>query len=190
MTHSQFLAETRLIVENYWRIKASLRLQKPSGTSSDRIRFVGITEIGSMSGLLANESTGQAHTALSDYVENRLARDMFNALIAVFERRVISRIVLGGSEGSGTLGNLLKKVQQIVSIPQMLKEDLVEVRERRNALVHHDGFAGSKYVAAAALVSPRAPDFVPPVIEGTSVIPDGRYLTYASDVLVRYSAAL
>lgn len=190
MTHTQFLAETRQIVENYWRIRASLRLLNPSGTGSERICFVGITEIGSMSGLLVNESVGQAYIALSDYAANRLARDMFNALIAVFERRLISRIVLEGADGSGTLGSLQQKVQKIVSIPQTLKEDLAEVRERRNALVHHDGFADSKYADAAAKVSPRAPAFVPPVIEGASVVPDGHYLTYASDVLVRYSAAL
>lgn len=191
MTHAQLLAEIRQVVENYWRIRASLRLQTPNGVGAERrIRFVGIVELGTMSGLLADESIGQAHSALSDYATNRLARDMFNALIAVFERRLISRIASGGGSCSGTLGRLQHNVENIVSVTQALREDLVEVRERRNSLAHHDGFADSKYVVAAAAVNPRAPTFVPLVTEGAPVVPDGSYLTYAGDVLVRYSSAL
>lgn len=191
MTHAQLLAEIRQVVENYWRIRASLRLQMPSGVDADmKIRFVGIVELGSMSGLLSDESVEQAHTALSSYAATRLARDMFNALIAVFERRLISRIVSNGGTGAGTLGALQREVENIVSVAQTLREDLVEVRERRNALAHHDGRADSKYVAAAFAVHPRAPTFVPLVSQGSIVVPDGDYLTYAADVLVRYSAVL
>ena len=143
-----------------------------------------------MSDLLVNESVGQTHAALSDYAATRLARDMFNALIAVFERRLISRIVSSGANGSGTLGQLQHKVEIIVSLPQTLREDLIEIRERRNSLAHHDGLADARYVAAAAAVNVRAAPYVPIVNIDASIVPDGTYLTYAADVLVRYSAAL
>lgn len=191
MTHVDLEAEIRQTVQAYWRVRASLRLQAPGDAiAHQRLGFEGVVEVGSMSGLLSNESVGQAHAALSEYAATRLARDMFTALIAAFERRLVSRIVSGGGDGSGTLGALQRKVEGLVVVPQLLREDLVEVRERRNALIHHDGLADSKHVAAAALVHPRAPTFVPLLSVGTTVVPDGSYLTYAADVLVRYSAAL
>lgn len=191
MTHSDLVAGAREVVENYWRIRAALRLLVPGNAhGANKLEFAGIPHVGRMTGLLQNETIAEAHASLGAYAANRLARDMFVALIAVFERRLIARLLAAGASTSGTLGALQSRVQNLVSLQADLTEDLDEVRERRNSHVHHDGQADHKYVAAALKVNARYPHYVPAVAAGTLVIPDGSYLTYAADVLVRYSAAL
>lgn len=56
--------------------------------------------------------------------------------------------------------------------------------------MHHGGLADAKYVAASAAVNLRWPAHVPNVCPSANVLPDGPYLTYAADVLIRYSGAL
>ena len=191
MTHADLVAGTREVVENYWRTRAALRLLVPGHVhGASKLQFEGIPHVGSMTGLLQNETIAEAHASLGDYATNRLARDIFVALIAVFERRLIARLLATGANTSGTLGTLQHRIQKLVSLPVDLTEDLDEVRERRNAQMHQDGQADHKYAAAALKVHARYPQYVPAVAFGTLVIPDGKYLTYAADVLVRYSAAL
>jgi hypothetical protein len=69
-------------------------------------------------------------------------------------------------------------------VPATLIEDLSEVRERRNSMIHHADSATPKYVAAAATVSPRAHPFVKTVAVGENVSPTDAYLIYSADVLV------
>jgi hypothetical protein len=191
MTHADVLAAVRATVENYWRSRAALALLEPrQGLATQNLAFTGIPSVGSMTNLLADETVAQAHQSLKAYAASRLAGDVFVALIAILEERLSFRIVQSGGTEGGTFGNLQTKVQQIFAIPPDLREDLNEVRERRNAQMHHRGLADPKYVAASALVNPRWPAYVPNVSLGANVLPDGPYLTYAADVVVRYSSAL
>jgi hypothetical protein len=191
MTHVDFVVSAREVVENYWRIRAALRLLAPRHKdTASGLQFAGIPQVGSMSGLLQNETIAEAHASLREYATTRLSRDMFIALIAVFERRLITRLGASGIDTHGTLGALQSKTQTTASVPADLREDLDEVRERRNAQMHYDGHAHDKYVDAASKVHARAPQHVAAVSIATLVIPDGNYLTYAADVLVRYSAAI
>lgn len=191
MIHADFEASAREVVENYWRIRAALKLVQPSvKNDAQPLRFEGIPQVGCMSGLLQTETIAEAHTSLGVYAVHRLSRDMFLALIAAFERRLISWLTTAGQGSSGTLGGLQNAVQKARSLPSDLIEDLDEVRERRNAQMHHDGLADGKYVAVSIKVHSRASSHVPIVAVGTSIIPDGRYLTYAADVLARYSTAI
>lgn len=191
MSPADFEAGSRDIVENYWRIRAALRLLVPGrAAATSRLQFDGIPQLGTMTGLLQNETVAETHASLAAYATNRLSRDMFVALIALFERRLTTRLLAAGMNASGTLGALQHRVQTLVSMPNDLMEDLDEVRERRNSLMHHDGDAHDKYVDAASKAHSRNPQHVALVSAGTLVIPDGPYLTYAADVLVRYSAAI
>lgn len=191
MTLTDFEAGARDVVENYWRIRAALRLLVPGGISATtQLQFDGIPQLGTMSGLLQNETVAETHASLAAYATTRLSRDMFVALIALFERRLTARLLAAGVGASGTLGALQCAVQRLVSVPTDLIEDFDEVRERRNAQMHHDGHAHVKYIDAAFKVHGRSPQHVALVPVGTLVIPDGNYLTYAADALVRYSAAI
>lgn len=191
MIHADFEASAREVVENYWRIRAALKLMQPIiKNDTQPLRFEGIPQVGCMSGLLRTETISEAHTSLGAYAAHRLSRDMFLALIAAFERRLINWLTTAGQGSSGTLGFLQNTVQKTTSLPSDLIEDLDEVRERRNALMHHDGLADDKYVAASIKVHSRTPSHIPIVVIGTPIVPDGRYLTYAADVLARYSAAI
>ena len=191
MTHSDFEASAREVIENYWRIRAALKLMRPTiENGAQQLQFEGIPQVGCMSGLLQAETIAEAHISLGAYVTHRLSRDMFLALIAAFEQRLISWLSMAGQGASGTLGGLQHAIQKVTSLPSDLIKDLDEVRERRNAQMHHNGLADDKYVAAALKVNARAPNHVPIVAVGTSVVPDGHYLTYAADVLARYSAAI
>lgn len=191
MTPADFEAGAREVVENYWRIRAALRLLVPGRVAAtSKLQFDGIPQLGTMIGLLQNETVAETHASLGAYATTRLSRDMFVALIALFERRLTARLLAAGASASGTLGTLQYAVQRLVSVPTDLIEDLDEVRERRNAQMHHDGHAHEKYIDAALKVYGRSPEHVALVPVGTFVIPDGNYLTYAADVLVRYSAAI
>jgi len=191
MTHADFEGSAREVVENYWRIRAALKLARPAiENGAQRLQFEGIPQVGCMSGLLQTETIAEAHTSLGAYAAQRLSSDMFLALISAFERRLIARLTLAGHGAFGTLGGLQHAVQKVVNLAPDLIEDFVEVRERRNALMHHNGLADVKYVSAALKVQSRASSYVAAVAIGMSVAPDGNYLTYAADVLARYSAAI
>jgi hypothetical protein len=191
MTHTDLVVGVREVVENYWRIRAALRLLAPAKAhAASRLQFEGIPQVGSMTGLLQRETIAEAHASLEEYATNRLSRDMFIALLAVFEKRLIACLRAAGSNTGGTLGSLQFRVQTVSSVPAGIAEDLDEVRERRNAQMHQDGRADQKYVDAASKVHARFPGHVAAVAAGTFVIPDGSYLTYAADVLVRYSAVI
>lgn len=191
MTPTDFELGAREIVENYWRIRAALRLLVPGGmAATSKLQFDGVPQLGTMIGLLQNETIAETYASLGMYAATRLSRDMFVALIALFERRLTARLLVAGACGSGTLGALQCAMQRLVSVPSDLIEDLDEVRERRNAQMHHDGKAHDKYIDAALKVYGRSPQHVALVPVGTLVIPDGNYLTYSADVLVRYSAII
>lgn len=191
MTHDDFVAGAKEVVENYWRIRASLKLLAPTPTNGrSRLQFEGIPAVGSMSGLLQNETIDEARASLDRYASSRLARDLFIALIAVLERRFSARLIAANKTDTGTLGALQHAIERIATVPIDVREDFNEVRERRNALMHSDGRADDKYVDAANRVRIRSTGFVAAAARGDLVIPDGAYLTYAADVLTRYSASI
>ena len=115
---------------------------------------------------------------------------MFLATIAGFESRLITRLISLGDSGEGTLGQLQARIEKLISVPVVLSEELSEVRERRNAMIHNGDLADAKYVAASAAVLPRAAPYVKATVIGDNVSPTEIYLTYSTDVLVRYSTAI
>jgi hypothetical protein len=191
MNPAQFRVMTLETLKNYWRIKAANALY---GASTDvvieRLEYTNVPAVGFTAQDFASEVTTDALLALQTYIARRLPRDLFLALIANFEARVIARLRSLGEPEDGTLGTLQSRIQARISLAPALIEDLNEIRERRNAMIHHADVAGPKYVAAAGVVSLRAAPFVNQAVVGDNVMPVENYLAYAGDALVRYSNAI
>jgi hypothetical protein len=191
MTHADFEAAALDVLKNYWRIKAANALYLGAQhVASGLLEYTHVPQVGVTTNLLSRELAADALVALRDFVAQRLPRDLLLALIAEFESRLVSRLSALGKPTNGTLGGLQKRIQANVVIPSALAEDLDEVRERRNAMIHNADKAGAKYVAACAIVLPRAHPYVAITAEGNKVTPDPAYLAYGTDVLVRYSKCI
>jgi hypothetical protein len=178
-------------LKNYWRIKAANALYRASPLAEGgQLVYANVPAVGLAAQNFESESAAHALEALQGYIVQRLPRDLFLALIAQFEARLVAHLRGLSQPGEGPLGALQAKVQARISLPQGLIEDANEIRERRNSIIHNAGAADSKYVVAAALVAPRASPFVVAVAKGSDVSPSEGYITYAGDVLVRYSNAM
>jgi hypothetical protein len=191
MTPAQFHNSALDILRNYWRIKAAnaLYAQSPQ-VAEETLEYTNLPAVGMVANLLTTEPGADAMSALQDFVLCRLPRDLLLALIAEFESRLVFRLSTLGASTTGTLGTLQTRIQHRLSPATHLIQDLNEIRERRNVMIHDGDIAGPVYVAAAALVLPRAAPYVSPAAVGHRITTTDAYLTYAADVLVRYSDAI
>jgi len=188
---TQFEIATQEIVKNYWRIKAANALYRSSPfVATDRLVYANVPTVGVMGQNFPSETKAEAISALQLYIAQRLPRDLFFAVIAEFEGRIVMRLNSLGEPENGTLGALQNRIQGRVSLSQVLIDDLNEIRERRNAMIHHCDIATAKYADASAAVLPRARQFITAAVEGDNVSPTEIYLTYSADVLVRYSNSI
>lgn len=191
MTPARFRSTTLDLLKNYWRIKAANALYRSTRrVTADRLEYSNVPAVGFASNQFVSESVVDASLALNTFVLQRLPRDLLLALIAEFESRLVARLRSLGQPEDGTLGALQTKIQAKTTVPPTLIEDLNELRERRNAMIHHADIAGAKYVAASTSVLPRAAHFIKVTSVGDNVSPTEGYLAYAADVLVRYSDAI
>jgi hypothetical protein len=191
MTPAQFQLIALEIVKNYWRIKAAAAFYRASHSGTNvNLEYANIPSVGIASNHFGMETVRDATLALDDFIDTRLPRDLFFALISEFEGRLSFRLVSLGGQGGGTLGALQTRIQARVSVPPDLRNDLTEIRERRNAMIHHADLAHANYVVAAAAVLPRANPQVKAVVAGENLSPTEMYLAYAADVMVRYSNAI
>ena len=191
MTPAQFELKALEIVKNYWRIKAAAAFYRASHSETNvNLEYANIPSVGIASNHFGTETVRDATVALDDFINTRLPRDLFFALISEFEGRLSVRLVSLGGQGGGTLGALQDKIQASISVPPDLRNDLSEIRERRNVMIHHADLAQPRYVVAAAAVLPRANPHVKTVVVGENLSPTETYLAYAADVMVRYSNAI
>ncbi len=196
MTPSDLEAAVLESLRAYWRIKAALALHKAYSTHDalgiDTIDYESVPQHGVATAFLHNETVTQATGAIAKYVDERLSCDFFLSLIAHFESFLSDVLIRAGQSPSGTFGALQRAVEQIHTIPPNVVEDCDEIRERRNALIHHQGRvgAGSRYETAAAKVFPRAPGMVPDPAAVTVIGVPPQYLSYVADVVVRYGRAI
>jgi len=188
MNPTQFQTAALELLKNYWRLKAANAIYRSSqDVVENRLEYSNVPAVGLAANQFNSESVEDAMSALQDFVVHRLPRDLFFALIAEFESRIVARLFSLGETVNGTLGQLQSRIQNRLVVPQSLIEDLNEIRERRNAIIHHGGKADLKYVTASAAVLPRANLFVNVTVAGDDVNPTEGYLAYSTDVLVRYS---
>jgi hypothetical protein len=191
MNHATFRSAALDLLKNYWRIKAAIVLYRSStAVVAGRLEYSNVPAVGVAANLFPSESVADAHEALDRFIAGRLPRELFLALVSELEGRIAARLLSMGELGDGTLGELQFRIQKKLSLAPHLIDDLNEIRERRNAMIHHANGAHAKYVAASTAVLPRAGSFVKAVVEGDRVIPTEKYLTYADDVMVSYSNAV
>lgn len=191
MTASQFEVAALEIYQNYWRIRATIALYGRIQIATEmRLDYANVPAVGFATLPTVSESVEDAIVAMNDFIARRLRRDLLLALIAEFESRLVAKIGSLGLSCDGTLGKLQNRLQGGMVISSDLAEDLGEVRERRNAMMHHGDLASARYVSAAALVRGRAGRYVATASVGDNVVPSDEYLAYAVDVLVRYSNAM
>jgi hypothetical protein len=191
MTPTQFQDVAVDIMRNYWRIKAASALYALSPEIlEDPLEYTDVPSVGLARILLTTEPSADAMSALQDFILFRLPRDLLLALIAEFEGRIIFRLASLRLPTTGTLGKLQRRLERTLNLGPALVQDLDELRERRNAMIHHGDIAGTDYAAASALVLPRAAPYVSAAAVGDRITPTDFYLTYAADVLIRYSNAI
>jgi len=191
MTPARFQLRALEILKNYWRIKAAAAFYEASNSETNvNLEYANIPSVGITSNHFGAESVKDAISALHDFIDRRLPRDLFFALIAEFEGRLSVRLVSLGEREDGTLGSLQTRIQARISVHPDLINDLDEIRERRNAMIHDADLANAKYVAAAAAVLPRANPYVKAVVVGENLSPTETYLAYAADVMVQYSDSI
>lgn len=191
MTADEFQAAAFDIYQNYWRIKAANNLYRSLPIAADsRLDYTNVPSVGLSALSAVSESVADAIAASTNFIARRLRRDLFLATIAEFESRLATKLASLGLSSDGTLGNLQVRLQQRLALPVALIQDLDEVRERRNAMIHNADLANQKYVSASAAIQPRAAPFVSAAAIGNNVSPSDIYFAYAIDVLVRYSTAI
>ena len=191
MTAAQFQTAALEIFQNYWRINAANSLYRllPIAATT-RLDYTNIPAVGVATIPAASELVADAIAATNDFIARRLRRDLLLALIAEFESRLATKLVSLSLSSDGTFGQLQTRLQGKLSLPVALIQDLDEVRERRNSMIHHGDLARGRYVSASAAIQPRAKAYVAAAAVGDNVAPTDAYLAYSIDVLVRYSNAI
>jgi hypothetical protein len=128
-----------------------------------------------------------ALTEIQQYVRNgRAVTEHFMTAISHFESFLADLLRYKSLSPEGTLGNLLIRSQQAFSLPTTPEvEAVVEIRERRNMLIHHHGVANQKYLQACA--SSSLPSHLNLISIGQVLVVDNEYYVYACDRLLAYS---
>jgi hypothetical protein len=191
MTAAQLAASLKGTLAAYWRQRAALRLYSTYANHSDlqieRLEYDGVPEVGVASAFLQSETLLEAVTALEDYFKVRLAPDTFLALLSDFESFLVHHIQARGGSGTGTLGTLQRSLENLYTIPSYLVEEVDEIRQRRNILIHHGGQINAEYQRAAANVWQRSAGIIadPSSVTNLSVTPE--YLSYVVNSLSQYA---
>ncbi len=192
MTHAECESAVKATYRAYWRMIVALPLTVnffDGPQFGTKVIYDDLPKLASLDGVLDNETVHQALSALEEHLSSNLYDQTFLLLVLSLERRFSTKLRAMKQNPEGTLGKLQKRIESHVSVPSDLVDSLDEARERRNCIVHHHGSATAKYLAAAGR-APASAFFSPAVATGVSVRPDARYLAYASDLVIRYSAAL
>jgi hypothetical protein len=191
MTAAQFQAAALDLLRNYWRIKAANAIYRSEPRMiQKRLEYANVPAIGFAANQFGSEAVADALRALDSFLIERLPRDLLLALVAELESRLVSCLRSLGEPDEGTFGQLQGRVQSKIAVSLTLIEDLSEIRERRNMMIHHGDIATARYVAASSAVLTRAGGYVKAAVIGDNVAPTEQYLAYASDIMVMYSNAI
>ena len=194
MSTSQFEGAVLETIRSYWRIKAALavyhKYAKSPEMKSNRVYYTEIPQHGIVINFIAEETLEQALNQITDYSSRRLAKDVFLALISHLEELFSNFLVSRGQPPQGTFGHLQKSVQRLHHIPNHIIEELDEIRERRNCIIHHAGAVQPRYTNAALQVFSRSGGWVADPSTVTNLDVSSGYLSYAGDVIIRYARCL
>ncbi len=174
----------------YWQIRAaSAALLHFSETSTWRnfaLSFENLPHLGCVPPP-APQPIHEALVEIKKYVGNgRAVTEHFMSAISHLEAFVAAALIHKSLSTDGTLGQLLTKAEHAYSlVPTPEIEALREIRERRNMLIHHNGFAQQRYIAVCTPASLPS-NLRSPVLNQTLHI-DDEYFAYACDRIVEYS---
>ena len=178
-------------LRNHWRIKAALATYRMFSTYKELdaklVSYRGIPYYGVANNFIIDEDIDQAINQIHSYSKERLVKDTFLILLSHTEEFFSDAINNAGQVPSGTFGSLQYTIQSIHPIAITVIEDLDEIRERRNALIHHNGKITPKYILTANKVYNRSNSMVANPKTVTSVDISDEYLSYVADVVIRYS---
>lgn len=192
MTPHDLEREVLDVFRNFWRIRAALtflRQEASAGISALKaleIHFDNVPSCSATSHIFGNETLDTALSGIELFEQDRLRNDVLLAMISRLEMYLSDRLVAAGSlPVDATFGRLQRVCEAMVAVPQAQIDALDEVRERRNAIIHHRGVATTRYLLAAAKVPT-----VTAVSAGSIIITDDAYLSYAVDSLVSYGRCI
>jgi hypothetical protein len=155
MTQQQLLAAILETLRAYWRMRAAMALIRYSEMDEfdQPLSYVEIPPSVTVSSILDVESARSSIEATFLYVDHgRLSVDVFLRIISHLEEFYAARLIAVGASPDGTLGNLQARCEQAYGVSGILSQKIDEIRERRNAFIHHHGVPTIKHVAAAGVV--------------------------------------
>lgn len=194
MNKAQLEVEVLESIRSYWRIKAALAVYQKYAQGpemkTNRVYYTGIPQKGTVANFISEETLDQALSQISVYSSNKLAKETFLTLISHLEELLSSFLLSIGHIPKGTFGQLQTNVQKVHTIPQDVIDEIDEIRERRNCLIHHAGMVEPRYISVASKIFARSNGWIAdPSTISTLDISSG-YLSYAGDVIIRYARCL
>ncbi|XBT41645.1 hypothetical protein ABNP32_13435 [Pseudomonas viridiflava] len=187
---NDLLEGLKVSLHSYWMIRAANSAMIAFSQNELWTKLmVDFQNVPSVSGISPPPSAqfGQLRLEIEKYVtQGRASTDFFLTMISQFETFLSAALQLKGASTEGTLGNLISRAASNYSISDSLESQVIaEIRERRNAIIHHHGKAGPRYLQAASA------NFVAPTfghaVQGQQLVIDDGYLAHVVDGLIDYA---
>lgn len=174
----------------YWKIRAAnaalLHFSASSAWSGLELKFDNLPSLGCVT-VPPSQTMQDALVEIQQYVrDGRAVAEHFMTAISHLESFLAAVLMHKSLSTDGTLGVLLKRAEQAFSLPISPEiEALIEIRERRNMLIHHHGFAQQRYLGCCTATS--LPSSIRSTALGQQLAIDNEYYAYACDKLLLYS---
>jgi hypothetical protein len=185
------LNELTRTLRTYWRIKSAVALIRSSDIDegNSTLNYRNLPLPSTIPNLLTYESAKNSFDEIFRYIDDgHLAKDMFLRIISQLEEFYVEKLTVRALDTTGTLGALESRCEQAYGVTGALALKVDEIRERRNAFIHHGGIVGQKYIIAALNVFQSSGGAVSdPALVSQLTLSD-TYLSYCVDVYVGYSA--
>lgn len=180
------------VLSGFWQIRAAMAYLRTSiavtVTDATPLQFDNVPQYGLAAGFFGAETLGTSLRNLDTYENGRMVNDIFLALLARLEIFLSDKLASAGLIHTGTLGKLQNNAQAHYGITGIEVDCMDEVRERRNTIIHNHGAITPNYAAAANKVVGVSGGHVVAPGTITKVEATATYLSYAADVLIRYSS--
>lgn len=154
---SQNLTDAMLnTLKMYFRMRAAVAIMRElddNEFSGVPINFTNLPNINSTNNLLGYETAEILFSELFKQInDGHLSIDIFLRVISHLETFYSAKLTAKSLSPDGTLGGLQKRCEGSYGVTGPLVLEIDEIRERRNALMHHHGNPTAKYIAAAGAV--------------------------------------
>jgi|GEM_PF-4828845 len=171
----------------YWRIQVALAAMevRRGEWKHMQLRFENVPQQGLATGYLQNETVDQSIGEIKKYSSTRFLNDIYLLMISHLEQYLSNFLLTNGQPSEGTFGQIQKSAETFKGLNSTKIFLVDEIRERRNAIIHHHGKVTDKYIVAATAAIPYATVLSDPHIM-TDVNTDAKYLTHVADTILSY----